>query len=95
MSKIDELLESTRRLSEERTFLLEVLALWQHAEKAGFPANLIKAFTFRPQFLSRAECKKMKRHYGSNLPCLTYFNCARLKSGDLVEIPLYPRPQKV
>jgi len=92
-ANIDDLLDSLKAHSSEQQYLMDVLALWRHAEKAGFNDEDIKAFTFRPQFLTREEEKELGRPRGDQRACDTHFNAVRLKNGDLKQIPLYPRPE--
>ena len=93
-ANIDDLLDSLRSHSAEQQYLMDVLALWRHAAKAGYSDEEIKAFSFRPQFLTVEEEWRLGRSLWDQEPCDTHFNCVRLKNGDLKQIPLYPRPQQ-
>ncbi len=54
-----------------------MLRLWEVAERAGYPIDTIQSFTWRGKV-----CKLNTTH----------FNCVRLKTGELKEIPLTERP---
>jgi len=92
---IDEVLAAIEARLAEQRYLTEVLALWHHANKAGYTSNCIKSFTFRACLVSHVERVKHRWPMDArDWPCDTHFNCVRLVDGSLVELPLYPRPRK-
>jgi hypothetical protein len=78
----------------EQKYLLDQLSLWRHTAKAGYSSEEVKSFSFRPKFLTRKQCKYLRRMWGSPAACDTHFNCVVLVTGELREIPLYPRPTR-
>jgi hypothetical protein len=88
MSNVELYLDNLDKLLAEKRYWVQVLGLWAHANKAGFESDQVKAFTFRPEFLSRPE-KRMKPVPND----LTHHNALRLVNGDLVCIPLIKRPE--
>ncbi|MHC4299402.1 MAG: hypothetical protein ACYS7Y_19165 [Planctomycetota bacterium] len=85
---------------EERTYNMNILLLWRHVqENLGEDVRReVKTFTFRDEFLSEEHAAENKATYrdGRFHPVYsgeTHHNCVRLNSGELLEIPLFPRPQ--
>ena len=81
----------------EKAFHIQVSRLWAAAYKAGYPHEQVKAFSFVPGFLTRYETRDNRQaaKQGKNPPFsdAKYHNAVRLSSGEVVEIPLTPRPQ--
>lgn len=84
---------------EERTFWMQVMALWQHVQEHLGEATRreVTTFTFRDEFLSEEHEEENMRTYSAGRfhPIYsgeTHHNCVRLKSQELLEIPLVPRP---
>lgn len=96
MGEVQTRLESLERLGEERAFLLKVLGLWEHAKEAGYTSEEIRAFTFRPEWLTKEQKRENQRRASRrSAPAYcdkNWHNALRLKSGDLVKIPGIARP---
>ena len=90
----DGILKTLADHTAEQAYLTQQLALWRHVEKQGIDSEEVDTFSFRPSFLTRSEAKQLGRRYGSQAACVSHFNCIRLVTGVLVQIPLYPRPRK-
>jgi hypothetical protein len=70
---------------------MAVLDLWAHAAEAGYTADQIKAFSYRPEFVlgKKRRWGKFVQETGDTL-----HNCVRLYTGELKQIPLIDRPQR-
>ncbi len=91
-----ETLNRIRERGSERNYLLDVLAVWDVAKKAGYGPSDVKAFSFRSEFLSLSDRRKhqklslcARQQAGAD-----WHNCVRLNSGELKEIPLTKRPRR-
>ena len=91
---MDNALNSLEEKYTEQKYLLDQMLLWRHTAKAGYPSDTVKAFSFRPDFLTEKQCRFLKRKLWDKSACSTHFNCVRLLTGELKEIPLYPRPTR-
>jgi hypothetical protein len=92
MSDIATLRASIKQKEAWRAYYMQVLDLWAHAAEAGYKADQIKAFSYRPEFLDRVLLRgfsKWNREKGDN-----WHNCVRLHTGELKPIPLIERPQR-
>ena len=83
-----------KKLNEERIYLLEVLELWAHAKNdISKEPHEIKAFTFRPEFLTdeqkRENGRKKIRYNDKN-----WHNAVRLHNGKLIKMSGIKRPVK-
>ena len=89
MSNVAEARAEIKRKQAWRSYYETVMDLWAHAAEAGYPASGVKAFTFRPEFLD----KQARRGYtlGSHR---NHFNCVRLHTGELKQIPLIEKPEQ-
>lgn len=89
MSKLQE------KLAEQK-YYAEVLGLWAHAAKAGYPSESVRAFTYRPEFLTMTEQRDIRQalRSGRKAPYsdLTHHNALRLVDDSVVPIPLIERP---
>jgi hypothetical protein len=70
---------------------MAVLDLWAHAAEAGYTADQIKAFSFRPKF---TEPKHRRYYQLSREGEKQWHNCVRLYTGELKPIPRIERPQR-
>jgi hypothetical protein len=86
---IPEVRAEIKRRQAWRAYYMSVLDLWAHAAEAGYPASGVKAFTFATKFLDNWQ----KRSYtlGSYRK---HFNCVRLHTGELQQIPMIEKPEK-
>jgi hypothetical protein len=91
MTDIATLRASIKRKEAWRAYYMAVLDLWAHAAEAGYTADQIKAFSYRPEFVVGK-----KRRWGqyAQETGTTMHNCVRLHTGELKPIPLIDRPQK-
>lgn len=83
------------KLAEQR-YYVELLELWSHAKAAGYSHEVVRAFTFRPEFLTKEEKVKearAKRRGVRLYSDLTHHNALRLKDDSIVPIPLVGRPE--
>ena len=79
----------------EQKYYAEVLELWAHAAAAGYSHEDVRAFTFRPEFLTKEEKVKEARDRRQGVrryTSLTHHNALRLKDDSIVQIPLVARP---
>lgn len=87
-----------RKHTQERDYLLDVLALWGVAKQAGYEPEEVKAFSFRPEFLTFEQKKESRQHYRlhrrDKYGDSEYHNCVRLHTGELKPIPITKRPKK-
>lgn len=60
-------LQRIKRKRAEQKVLLEQLALWNVVSEAGIDTDDVKAFTFRPEFLTPIQ-KKLERRRGNPRP---------------------------
>jgi hypothetical protein len=92
-------LNSIKHNQAAQKSLLEQLALWDVVKEAGIDTDTVKAFTFHPGFMTPMQ-KKIERRRGNPRPgdyrgyfsSGDFFNCVRLKTGELVSIPLTRKP---
>jgi hypothetical protein len=91
MSDIPTLRASIKQKEAWRTYYMQILDLWAHAAEAGYTADQIKAFSYRPKFLVRKKRRwgQLVNEQGDN-----WHNCVRLYTGELKPIPLIERPQR-
>lgn len=94
------IIDRMRKANQSRDYLLQVLALWDAAQKAGFDPSEVKAFTFRTEFLSKEEkpqfaLKTACTYRRPTLEASDYHNCVRLHTGELMPIPLTKKPKTV
>ena len=94
---IQTVINSIQIKQEQIRFDLEVLALWAHAEKTtGHTHETIKAFTFRPEFLTveqRIENSHRAVRRSPSAYCdKNWHNALRLRNGDVVRMPGIKRP---
>jgi hypothetical protein len=91
MSDIPTLRASIKRKEAWRTYYMQILDLWAHAAEAGYTADKIKAFSFRPKFIPGN-----KRRWAQvvRVDEKKWHNCVRLHTGELKPIPLIDRPQR-
>ena len=92
-----ELIDSIRAKKTEQAYLLDCLALWHVAKEAGYDAHEVKAFSFRPEFLTlkqKRQHRRAKRLRASDrlIEQDKYHNCVRFHTGELNPIPLTERP---
>jgi hypothetical protein len=92
---VPSLLDKILAQHNEQAIMLNTLKLWEHAEVSGYTCTEVRAFTFRPDFLSISDRKELKRAIGDRGACTTHFNCVRLHDGCLRRIPLVPRPENL
>ncbi len=94
-----ETLDRVRERGRERNYLLDVLAVWDVAKKAGYDASDVKAFSFRPEFLTASERRENQRHrtykQRDKYVDADWHNCVRLNTGELKQIPRTKRPRRV
>lgn len=93
---MNKLFDYQKKLAE-RDFDLAVLHLWVHAENStGRTWKDIKAFTFRPEFLTKEEKRENDDHFRRHRKPLycdkNWHNCVRLVEGGLMRIPGIKRP---
>lgn len=92
-----ETLDRIRERGRERDYLLDVLALWEVAKKAGYNPSDVKAFSFRPEFLSYSERRENQiqraRNQRDKYVQVDWHNCVRLNNGELKQIPRTKRPK--
>ncbi|MHC4301015.1 MAG: hypothetical protein ACYS7Y_27385 [Planctomycetota bacterium] len=91
MSDIAELRATIQRKEAWRAYYMAVLDLWAHAAEAGYTADQIKAFSYRPHF---TPGKKRRWAQLTRVDDKTWHNCVRLHTGELKPIPLIERPQR-
>lgn len=91
-----ETLKHLEKLEQERQYLLDCLKVWAVAKASGYSSDIVKAFSFREEFLTKDQKKinrrasiqrRSKPYNGSN-----YHNCVRLKTGELKPIALVKIP---
>ena len=97
VNKIDQHLDKIGNTRAEMDFNLSVLRLWEHAQKTiGKDPRDIKAFSFRPEFLSQSEKRQNNIAAAKRKPPVycdkNWHNCVRLKVGDLLKMPGIKRP---
>jgi hypothetical protein len=89
-------LDSIDRAIEEKMHLVGVLRLWDAVKEAGYSSDEVVTFSFLSAFLNKEQRAVNKTALAArkNPPYSDskYHNCVRLKSGDMAEIPLTPRP---
>lgn len=84
-----------REKGTERDYLLDILELWEVARVAGYESDDVKAFSFRPEFLTPGEQRTNRERSRFNSPVVEqrgFHNCVRLVTGELKPIPLTKRP---
>jgi hypothetical protein len=94
---MDNVLASMAEKGRERDYLLQVLGLWGWVAKTlGYTPEQVKAFSFRPEFLTREERRAdIRRKNRGIAPLYTqalWHNCVRLHTGELKPMPLIKRP---
>ena len=92
---IDTIINRLRVLGAERDYLLDALELWEIARVAGYEPKDVKAFSFRPEFLTFDEKRENTRRSRFRQPIMEqskFHNCVRLVTGELKPIPLTKRP---
>jgi len=92
MNEIQRTLTKIEALREQQRFDLEVLGLWAHAEEfTGHTHETIRAFTFRPDFLTKEQKREMRTH-PKKYTDKNWHNAIRLKDETLIPMPGIPRP---
>ena len=81
----------------QQAFDIAVLALWAHAKQStGHTHETIKAFTFRPEWLTKEQQKENKDAARLRKPPVycdkNWHNALRLSSGDLIQMEGVARP---
>ena len=95
MASVAELIAELRKKDQERGCLIDILELWDVAKRAGYDSSDIKSFSFRPQFVTGNDRRRLTITgdlHPSQRPDQHWHNCVRLHNGDLKSIPLTPRP---
>ena len=102
MGSTTDIIKRMEAWNAERQYLLDCLKVWDAASEAGYSSDEVKAFSFRPEFLTKEQRRENFNHrrgrpagyktepYRQDI----WHNCARLTNGDLVPIPIVKRPVK-
>ena len=98
MGEVQTVLDHLEQLGESRKFYIKLLRLWAHLEETtGLTHEEVRAFTFRPEHLTKYE--KAENYLASRdrrppVYCeKNWHNCVRLKdTGDIVPMPGIARP---
>jgi hypothetical protein len=90
-------LDSLDKALETKSYLLQVMRLWNIAKEAGYPHDTIKTFTFMDGYLNMTQISANHRALAArkNPPFsgALYHNAVRLSDGSVAEIPLTRRPE--
>lgn len=92
-----EVTDRIKSLTTERDRLLEVLELWNSVYRAGIKYEDVQAFSFRTQFLTKSQITMNRSRYRDGQrhdiwTSETYHNCVRLKTGEILPIPMTKKP---
>ena len=94
MNNVATKIETIREKQLQAQYLTDVLALWNVAKLAGYDDSEIRAFSFRPEFLSppgirnyQLSSMAQRKRFGEQ-----FHNCVRLHNGDLCPIPITEKP---
>jgi hypothetical protein len=85
------------RLREQQVFDVRLLLLWEHVQRlTEYKPEQVKAFTYRPEFLTKEEQKENRsaaRLYRKPKYCdKNWHNAIRLRSGEVASMPGIARP---
>ena len=94
-----EVTDRMKTLGMERDRLLEILELWNSVHIAGIKNEDVQSFSFRTHFLTPNQIAMNRNRYrdGQRHDIWTgdtHHNCVRLKTGEILPIPMTMRPKK-